>query len=73
MNVQMNHFGSVYGKMGLTQKRRYSQTPMLSYKSDNVPETEQQPAKTRGTVSPYDVYARMRKIDANLSSVSLSA
>lgn len=73
MNVQINRFGSIYGKMGLTQKKRSSQTSTFSCKSNNVPETGQQPPKTGGTVSPYDVYARMRKIDANLSSVSLSA
>lgn len=73
MNIQINNFGGIYGKMALAQKRRSSQTQMRSEKTDYASESVPQPAKTGGTDSPYEVYARMRKTGVNLSTDSLSA
>lgn len=71
MNIQINNFGGIYGKMALAQKKRSSQ--MRFEKIDYVSESVPQPAKTGGKTSPYEVYARMRKTGVNLSTGSLSA
>lgn len=71
MNIQFNLFEGIYGKTTISQKRRNLRTELFSEKTGSASENTQQPAKTGGVDSPYDVYARMRKTGVNLSSVSL--
>lgn len=60
MNVQINHFQSIYGKMAVSQKRQQKQSETFSQKTDSLQDNAYSPAKTGNTLSPYHAFERMK-------------
>lgn len=71
MNVQLNHFQSVYGAMAVSQKRQQKQSGMLSQKTGSLSDNSYLPAKTGNTLSPYHAFERMKNAGAKFMTNNL--
>ena len=71
MNVQINNFQGIYGKMAITQKGRQKQFDAISEKMGSVSGNDYTPVKTRTALSSYDVYASMRSSRAKFMTSNL--
>jgi len=72
MNVQINNFQGIYGKMALSQTTRCKPSEAVLGKMTHMSENESASVKTKNAVSPYDVYASMRSTRAKFMEGTLT-